>query len=220
MADKNAAAAGAKLQVHRRTWNVDEYQRKADERKAEEMLKVAADPASSSSYSGTVIRRDALDRNRSRDGNDLQIDKLVGKAIVVSSNTPLELSGGFYCKVCKCSLKDSMSWLDHINGKKHNQALGMNMRCERATLEQVQKRMREHRPSDRKKATQDVDDEVAALDELDSRIAKLREEEEMSKEAKRVLKRQKKEEERAKEKEGLDDGFEAMMGFGGFGGKK
>ena len=31
---------------------------------------------------------------------------------------------------------------------------------------------REHRPSDRKKATQDVDDEVAALDELDSRIAK------------------------------------------------
>ena len=34
------------------------------------------------------------------------------------------------------------------------------------------------------------------------------------------LKRQKKDEERAKEKEGLDDGFEAMMGFGGFGGKK
>lgn len=25
-------------------------------------------------------------------------------------------------------MKDSNSWLDHINGKKHNRALGMNMR--------------------------------------------------------------------------------------------
>ena len=25
--------------------------------------------------------------------------------------------------------QDSISWLDHINGKKHNRALGMNMRA-------------------------------------------------------------------------------------------
>jgi hypothetical protein len=27
-------------------------------------------------------------------------------------------------QVCDCTLKDSVAWLDHINGKKHNRALG------------------------------------------------------------------------------------------------
>lgn len=32
----------------------------------------------------------------------------------VAGNT----AGGFFCEVCKCLLKDSSSYLDHINGKK------------------------------------------------------------------------------------------------------
>lgn len=27
-------------------------------------------------------------------------------------------AAGWYCKVCDCTLKDSLSWLDHINGRK------------------------------------------------------------------------------------------------------
>ena len=65
----------------------------------------------------------------SRAGNELQIDKMVGKSMVVSGNMPMAQQGGFYCNVCECVVKDSISWLDHINGKKHNRALGMNMRC-------------------------------------------------------------------------------------------
>jgi U4/U6.U5 tri-snRNP component SNU23 len=34
-------------------------------------------------------------------------------------------------------VKDSANFLDHINGKKHQRALGMSMRVERATLDQV-----------------------------------------------------------------------------------
>jgi hypothetical protein len=35
-------------------------------------------------------------------------------------------SGHFFtfAHVCDCTLKDSVAWLDHINGKKHNRALG------------------------------------------------------------------------------------------------
>ena len=30
--------------------------------------------------------------------------------------------GGYWCDVCKCSLKDNKSWLDHINGRKRTLA--------------------------------------------------------------------------------------------------
>jgi U4/U6.U5 tri-snRNP component SNU23 len=36
----------------------------------------------------------------------------------VTNTTPLNERGGFYCEDCQCLLKDSSSYLDHINGKK------------------------------------------------------------------------------------------------------
>ena len=47
------------------------------------------------------------------------------------------LQAGYYCSVCDCILRDSASYLDHINGKYHNRALGMSMRVERSTADQV-----------------------------------------------------------------------------------
>lgn len=47
------------------------------------------------------------------------------------------LQAGYYCSVCECVLRDSQSYLDHINGKYHNRALGMNMVVERSTADQV-----------------------------------------------------------------------------------
>ncbi len=44
---------------------------------------------------------------------------------------------GYYCSVCDCILRDSASYLDHINGKYHNRALGMSMRVERSTADDV-----------------------------------------------------------------------------------
>jgi hypothetical protein len=39
--------------------------------------------------------------------------------------------------VCNCVLRDSQSYLDHVNGKYHQRALGMNMNVEKSSLEQV-----------------------------------------------------------------------------------
>lgn len=36
---------------------------------------------------------------------------------VIGLNTPLSQQAGYYCSVCDCVLRDSQSYLDHINGE-------------------------------------------------------------------------------------------------------
>jgi U4/U6.U5 tri-snRNP component SNU23 len=61
----------------------------------------------------------------------------LGKTQVIGLNTPLNQQAGYYCSVCDCVLRDSQSYLDHINGKYHNRALGMSMKVEKSSVEQV-----------------------------------------------------------------------------------
>ena len=48
----------------------------------------------------------------------LNLDKNISKSVIVTNQSPKEEQGGYYCKSCDCTLKDSTSYLDHINGKK------------------------------------------------------------------------------------------------------
>jgi U4/U6.U5 tri-snRNP component SNU23 len=48
----------------------------------------------------------------------LNLDSNVGKATTVSAGAPQWTQGGFFCEICDCLLKDSVSYLDHLNGKK------------------------------------------------------------------------------------------------------
>lgn len=125
----------------RRTWDKDEFRAKAAEREkkaaedeesafdAKKRKRLERDPL----HQGLIIERSTLKTR------DYQIDlaSRLGKTQVIGLNTPLNQQAGYYCSVCDCVLRDSQSYLDHINGKFHNRALGMSMRVEKSTVQQV-----------------------------------------------------------------------------------
>ncbi|KAL7489940.1 hypothetical protein ACHAW6_015676 [Cyclotella cf. meneghiniana] len=62
-----------------------------------------------------------------------------GLAGAVTGNGVTKCSDGvgWHCRVCDCFLKDSLTYLDHINGRKHQRYLGYSMRVEKSTVEEV-----------------------------------------------------------------------------------
>merc|ERR1719289_816711 len=195
---------------HRRKWDTVEWEKNA---KAREDLEKAMNRDRSRDEKVDPIKRDKL---KARDYK-VDLDSKLGKSIVITKNTPQSAQGGYYCNVCDCVVKDSINFLDHINGKKHQRNMGMSMKVERSSLDQVKKRF-EMKKKEMEKKKKDYD--------LEERMKEIKEEEEKAKSHRREKRRNKK---RKAEGEGGDededeggpsgvDDMAAMMGFGGFGG--
>ncbi|KAA6397657.1 MAG: putative Zinc finger matrin-type protein [Streblomastix strix] len=65
----------------------------------------------------------------------------LGRTIMVTTSTDKRNSGGYFCEVCQCTLKDSVAWLDHINGERHQAKQGMSMKVEAASLDSVKAKL-------------------------------------------------------------------------------
>merc|ERR1712113_771138 len=91
---------------------------------------------------------------------ELALDKNLGKMQVVTQHTIKPMQGGYWCSVCECLIKDSSTWLEHINGRRHNRNLGMNMKVEKIGVDRVREKLKAMRkePEDIK-----VDDIAARI---------------------------------------------------------
>jgi U4/U6.U5 tri-snRNP component SNU23 len=138
---------------------------------------------------------------------------------------------GWHCKVCDCFLKDSLTYLDHINGRKHQRKLGFSMRVERTSKDSLMNKLSQltkRKESEEKRSAEvdpaddngpNYDDIVKAKDAE----AETRKEERANKrrERKQRLKQTDEgEEDEDEETAQLDPAMAAMMGFSGFGGGK
>ncbi|XP_050382399.1 uncharacterized protein LOC126799277 [Argentina anserina] len=189
--------------THRRKFDLEEYAEKARERERKE-----EEVARKSKSKGPPVQRKPL---KHRD-YEVDLESRLGKTQVVTPIAPLSQQGGYFCPVCECVVKDSANYLDHINGKKHQRALGMSMRVERASLEQVQSRF--------EKLKKRKTDLPFTEQDLDERILKQQQEEEERKRQRREKKKEKKKEKVGEEEIDIDPDVAAMMGFGGFGSSK
>jgi len=122
----------------RRTWDTAAYERKA---KYGHAGTVATD-LKSDKRNLPPSKRDML---TARDYK-VDLDSKVNRTSVVSmTDGGKDGSAGYYCEVCDCVIKDSMNYLDHINGRKHIQNLGMSMNLTRSTVEDVKNRFKMHK---------------------------------------------------------------------------
>lgn len=184
----------------RRKFDREEYAQRAREREEKEK-----DTRLKPKSKGPPVQRKPL---KHRD-YEVDLDSRLGKTQVVTPVAPLSQQAGYYCSVCECVVKDSANYLDHINGKKHQRALGMSMRVERASLDQVRQRFEVLKKQKTVGGFTEQD--------LDERILKQQQEEEERRRQKREKKKEKKKEKAAEEEaEMMDPDVAAMMGFGGF----
>lgn len=188
---------------HRRKWDRKEYERKAQDR-------LRNDDDESGKSDDAPIFRELLKRRDYK----VDLDSKLGKSVVISKTTPSSQSGGYYCNVCDCVVKDSINFLDHINGKKHQRNLGMSMKVERSSLDQVKERFQ----NNKKKMEEKQKDY-----ELDAKVREAKEEEDRYKEYKKEKRKERKrkaDDDLDDEAPGVSDEMAVMMGFAGFGGAK
>ncbi|KAK9866228.1 hypothetical protein WJX84_011167 [Apatococcus fuscideae] len=202
----------------RRTWDTEEFEKKAKARAAqdeEDDEESALDAKRRRRWERDPLHQGLIVERANLKQREFQLDltSRMNKSQVVTHNTPLSQQAGYYCSVCDCILRDSQSYLDHINGKWHNRALGMSMRVERSNAEQVRKRFDALKQN---KYTSEPSDYVA--DGFDRRVLEQQEEEERKREEKRERKRKKhRDEPEEEEEDGADPDMALAMGFAGFG---
>ncbi|KAL3880463.1 hypothetical protein ACJMK2_032700 [Sinanodonta woodiana] len=187
---------------HRKKWDKDEYEKIAAERLEEEQrLLLEKDKKE------PPIKRDLLKPREYK----VDLDSKLGKSIVITKTTPASHQGGYYCNVCDCVVKDSINFLDHINGKKHQRNLGMSMRIERSSLEQVKRRFEINKKK--------VEEKKKDYD-FEERMRELREEEEKQKVYRKEMRKERKRKAEGDLEQNVDPDMAAVMGFSGFGSSK
>ena len=219
--------------VERRGWDKDKYEKKAKDREefgdefvdgekaAGEIRNKQEFKAADAGAAGPAGSKRAWLRNREQ---SYGFERSAGSTRVLTEPEVQKKATGWYCDVCECLLRDSASYLDHVNGKKHQRALGYAMRVERVGVDAVRERFTattERRAA--AKAEIKRHETLDASEELEGRLEKRELDEAADKEARREAKRQRKAEQAKADQESdpnFDADMNAMMGFGGFGGGK
>jgi len=159
--------------VERRTWNHQEYLERADSRaKASSIEDKSARKSKRPLSAVAVALTDNYEKEEFMPAEDgaagplnsqrsflkarkerVDLDSKLGSIEIINPEAvgpslkdgiTASASGiGWHCSVCDCWLRDSITYVDHINGRKHQKLLGYSMRTGKSTNEQVRNKLAE-----------------------------------------------------------------------------
>ncbi|KAL0245396.1 hypothetical protein I308_104519 [Cryptococcus tetragattii IND107] len=149
-----------KPKAERPSWNKEEFATKAKEKDqeayehakaAEESLAKGHAPKKQSQYDDLPKPTELLKART----EDLGLTKNLNKTMLVTTSTTGKgpRGAGFYCELCNRTFKDSLAYLDHVNGRLHLLKLGQSTHVERSTLSQVRAKIASLRAATRQKVT-------------------------------------------------------------------
>uniref|UniRef100_A0A671N6Y7 Uncharacterized protein n=1 Tax=Sinocyclocheilus anshuiensis TaxID=1608454 RepID=A0A671N6Y7_9TELE len=191
------ASGSASKNDFRRKWDKDEYEQLAQKRLTEEREKKDGKPV-------PPVKRELL---RHRDYK-VDLESKLGKTLVITKTTPQAEMGGLVSHTWQVAFSNLIHLFCHYTDQRN---LGMSMRVERSSLDQVKKRFEVN-----KKKLEEKQKEY----DFEERMKELREEEEKAK----AYRKEKQKEKKRKAEEDLnfedDDEMAAVMGFSGFGSSK
>lgn len=127
--------------VVRRAWDIEAFEKRAEERAKAEKEALSAKSARQAGQQREHIDGDPFAPTRAwlqKRAHRIDFEAKVGTSEVVGSAQ----GGGFVCKACDVTLKDSNRYLAHINGRAHQKKLGFSMRVRRSTVEEVEEAFR------------------------------------------------------------------------------
>ena len=158
---------------------------------------------------------------KAREG-DLGLDSNVGKTQIVSAAAiEAGVGAGYFCEVCSCTLKDSTAYLDHINGKKHQRALGFSMRVERVGVDTVKEKLEalKRKLAEGSGASSKAHIQISSVTSHAATLPTATAlDEEMKKKRKREEQEARRRENEAAQLEGADPEIQELLGFASFGG--
>ncbi|CDU25685.1 related to SNU23-component of snRNP involved in mRNA splicing [Sporisorium scitamineum] len=222
----------------RRTWDKDEFSRKAmsREKRQAELDSVNAERRMQGLQPLKRLKSNAPEPELAMQQRrtPLDLDRNQGKTLMVDLADGKGQTGpGFYCEVCKKLLKDNLAYLDHINGRVHLMRIGQSTQQDRATLQEVQEML--DKLTREAEASAGGGGKKSDVYDFDRRIQQIAEQEQKAREEKRAKRRQQKllkksatssiEHEVAgeagtAEEQDNEAAIMAAMGFGGFGSTK
>lgn len=111
----------------RRTWNKEEYAAKAKARENRDRLAEKNDERKKLGLPPLKPRREYNDDDTNKEAlkhreEKVNIEQNVGKIQVVQA-VDSRKQPGFYCKDCDVTIKDSVTYIDHLNGRKRKVVL-------------------------------------------------------------------------------------------------
>ncbi|KAI0557959.1 zinc finger matrin type 2 [Gracilaria domingensis] len=129
--------------VSRRSWDVAAFEKRAQERqRAEKEAEQEKLRARKAARNAAPVDEDPFAPTRAwltKREHDVDLESKVGTIEVVASVQ----KSGFYCKLCDTTMKDSNRYLQHVNSRFHQKALGMSMRVKRSTVQDIKRAFEE-----------------------------------------------------------------------------